>query len=246
MSTDNFTLAGYRELIEAILGRGYSLRSFHDVEPGASHLVLRHDVDQSIAIARELADLEIANGWRSTWFILVRTEMYNAFSRAAVADMRALLAAGHEIGLHLDATHYDGEDALDRGCALECDMLEQVIAVPVRLVSFHRPPRERLGGIRPIGGRQHTYMDRFFREMGYCSDSRGEWRHGHPLAHPALCRSQALQLLVHAVWWVGAEPATPRERLRRVLDERAATLEAELAANNDVWRTAGMQDREKT
>ena len=85
---------------------GYAVRSFHDADPAQRHLVLRHDIDQCIAIARRLADAEAAEGWRSAWFVLVRTEMYNPFSRANTGHLRAMISAGHEIGLHLESTHH--------------------------------------------------------------------------------------------------------------------------------------------
>ena len=43
---------------------------------------------------------------------------------------------------------------------------------------------------------------RFFSEMGYCSDSRGLWRYGHPLNHEAVEKRRSLQLLTHPIWWV--------------------------------------------
>jgi hypothetical protein len=235
MMAHAFTLSGYQSLIASILARNYQLRSFHDVVPLSRHLVLRHDVDQSLRSARAMADAESAQGWRSTWFVLVRTEMYNVFSRAAVADLRAMIAAGHEIGLHLDTTHYVGTDEIETGASIECRMLEDMIGAPIRILSFHRPRPADLANDAPLAGRPHTYMARFTRGMGYCSDSRGLWRHGHPSEHPALNRGHALQLLTHAVWWVGPEGRDARGRLADILAERASVLDAELAANNVVW-----------
>lgn len=236
-----FTLAGYAETIRGLTQRGYGVRSFHDVEPAKRHLVLRHDIDQSIAIARQMADLEAEHGWRSTWFVLVRTEMYNPFSRTNAAHLRAMIAAGHEIGLHLDTTHYPGEAEIEAGAAVEARMLEDITGAPVRMISFHRPAPERLGGEKLIAGRLHTYMDRFTKAIGYSSDSRGEWRHGHVFDHPAVAEGRALQFLTHAVWWVGPEGRDAKGRLADVLEAAARTLDDELAANNQVWTPIRIQ-----
>lgn len=230
-----FTLAGYRATVGGLVARGYAVHSFHDVEAKARHLVLRHDVDQSLAIARQMADVEAEEGWRSTWFVLVRTEMYNPFSRANAGHLRAMIAQGHEIGLHLDTTHYAGAADVEAGAVVEARMLEDITGMPVRIVSFHRPAPALLGGEAPIAGRLHTYMDRFTKAMGYSSDSRGEWRHGHVFDHAAVAEGRALQLLTHAVWWVGPEGRDARGRLADVLEAAARTLDAELAANNHVW-----------
>lgn len=236
MTTDCFTLAAYCNLIKNFVTRGYRTTSFHEAEAARRDLILRHDIDQSIRSARAMADAEAENGWRSTWFVLVRTEMYNPFSRAGVSDLRAMLAAGHEIGLHLDTTHYNGIDANDAGAAIEAQMLEDMLGAPIRILSFHRPRPADLDHDAPIAGRIHTYMSRFTRRMGYCSDSRGAWGHGHPLDHAAVRDRRALQLLTHAVWWVGPDGRDAKGRLADVLIERAAVLDGELARNNDVWQ----------
>lgn len=238
MSGAPFTRTGYVTLVGGLAERGYALRDFHSVDTSARHLVLRHDVDQCIATARKLADVETANHWKSTWFVLVRTEMYNPFSRSNTEHIRAMIRDGHEVGLHFDATHYEGDMALQRGSEIECRMLEDITGARVRVVSFHRPAKDLVGSDAPIAGRIHTYMPRFVNEMGYCSDSRGEWRFGFPWDHAAVVEGRALQLLTHAIWWVGPDNRSPRERLDDLLSAKMRDLDAELAANNDVWRAA--------
>jgi hypothetical protein len=236
MSYPSFTLDGYVETVRGLLTRGYTVSDFHQARANRRDLILRHDVDQSIPRARVLAEREAAEGWRATYFVLMRTEMYNPWSRAATDEIRAVAALGHEVGLHLDATAYGDDVALESGALAECRSLEDVTGAPVRLVSFHRPAPARMGGATPIAGRQHTYMDRFTRDMGYSSDSRGAWHHGHVWDHPALAQGKALQFLTHAVWWVGQQGQAPRERLEDVTREHAARIDAELLANNNVWR----------
>ena len=57
-----------------------------------------------------------------------------------------------------------------------------------------------------LADRRNTYESKFFKEIGYCSDSRGGWHHGSPLDHAALGEGRALQLLTHAIWWTGEDP----------------------------------------
>lgn len=236
MTHPPFTLAGYRAMMTGLLDRGYGLRSFHDAEPSSRHLVLRHDIDQCITIARRLAEVESAEGWRSTWFVLIRTEMYNPFSRANAASLRSMISAGHEIGLHLDASCYASQDGLQEGAAMECRMLEDITGSPVRVISFHRPARHLLANGDGVAGRIHTYMPQFMTEMGYSSDSRGEWTYGFPWDHRAIAEGRALQLLTHAIWWVGPEERQGLGRLEDLVAAKVAEYDAELAANSDVWR----------
>jgi hypothetical protein len=237
VSVPPFTLDGYVATVCGLTDQGYSIASYFDHQPAQRHLILRHDIDQSIERARQMAACESFHGWRSTYFVLVRTEMYNAWSRAGASALREMSTAGHEIGLHLDATMYADTEELQLGAAAECRTLEDILGRPVRLISFHRPGRDLVGGDTLVAGRLHTYMDRFVRDIGYCSDSQGQWRHGHPWQHASVQEGRALHLLTHAVWWVGAEKQQPpRERLATILEERAQVVDRELRENNVQWR----------
>lgn len=230
-----FTIDGYRQTVARLIERGYEVRSFHDHDARSRHLILRHDIDQSIEVAREVAEVEAREGWRSTWFVLVRTNMYNPFSKANAGHLHRILELGHEVGLHLDATFYADRAQLEMGAEFECHALAGVLGADVRIVSFHRPARDLLNDPAPIAGRIHTYMPRFTQKIGYSSDSRGQWKHGHVWEHPAVSEGRAIQLLTHAIWWSGTEAVAPRQRLTACLDRASRILEAEIAANSDVW-----------
>ncbi len=228
--TADFTLDAYRRLLEAMRGRGYAARGFADAEPGKRHMILRHDLDMSIEAAVPIAETEQELGVGATYFVLVRAEMYNPFSRRAQALLDEIAGLGHEIGLHLDASLYaDDLAALDEAAAVECRVLEAITGKPVAVISFHCPAEALLGLESDLAGRMHAYQPRFFHEMGYCTDSRGAWHRGHPLDHPAVAEGRAIQLLTHPIWWAGAAGA-PEQRLTRFLEDRFRFLDHELAA----------------
>ena len=233
--TEPFTLEGYKALIAALLARGYVLRSFADAQPDERHLILRHDVDQSLEAAVRLARCEAAAGWAATYFVLLRSEMYNPFSPASVQALAELRQLGHGVGLHLDGALYDGElEALEVAVHRECAVLEAILEAPVDMISFHRPAPGLVPCDRTLAGRRNTYESRFIETIGYCSDSRGEWHHGPPLEHESIKAGRALQLLTHAIWWMGA-PAAPEEKLASFLEERLSNLESELAEHCTIY-----------
>ena len=233
-----FTPERYAEMVRALLARGYSAVGYESVEPASRHLVLRHDLDMSLQAAEPIAEAEAVLGVAAHYFVLLRTEMYNPFSAAARATLNRIRGLGHEIGLHLDASLYGNDPAaLEQAAARECSALEDAAGAPVRVVSFHRPAEALLGYGKTLAGRRHTYEPRFFKDMGYCSDSRGGWHYGAPLDHPAVGAGHALQLLTHPIWWTGA-PAEPVARLGRFLETRRALLDSELARNCSIYRPA--------
>jgi hypothetical protein len=233
MSAQEFSPAGYRALIAALVARGYAPRGFADADPAARHLVLRHDVDFSLSAALAMAEAEAEQGIEANYFILLRTEFYNPLSGEGLKALERI-AGRHTIGLHFDAELYAGDPgALDAAAARECDLLGQVIGRPFELISYHRPGALRGGDAERLGGRLNVYAPRFVTAMGYCSDSRGGWQHGPPLDHAAIRAGRALQLLVHPFWWQ-APALAPEVRLQRFLAERGTFLDRELARHCSV------------
>ncbi len=235
----NFSLHGYRELVTALLGRDYSVHGFADAEPDKRHLILRHDIDMSLGSAVAMAGLERELGVRSIYFVLLRTGLYNPFSAPGIGSLRQILDAGHEIGLHLDASLYPADrSSLEAACEEECERLEAQTGRPVEVVSFHRPTEWLIGAEGQFAGRTHAYEPRFITEMGYCADSRGAWHHGHPLDHPAVAQSRALQLLTHPIWWDTQPEESVVGRLDRLVVEHADAFRNELAENCEPYREA--------
>lgn len=234
----DFTLDGYRALLDSFDEHGYRVRGFVDMDPHRAHLILRHDLDMSVQAARPIAEIEANRGLCAHYFVLMRTEMYNPWSKRSRADLLALADLGHRIGLHFDAALYpDSFVSLDEACRLECDALEQLLGQTVEMVSLHRPAKALLGLDKALGGRPHVYQPRWFEHIGYCSDSRGAWVHGHPLRHAAVDAGRALQLLTHPIWWTGAA-RPPVDKLTMFVDSRTRLLRDELAAHCSVFDRA--------
>jgi hypothetical protein len=199
-----FSLAHYRELLDAATLGGYRFAGFDEVpEPGA--LIVRHDVDLSLAAALALAEVEAeADAW-STWFLMTRSVFYNLDSpegERAIARLRELggRVAHHAVWPQLD---------LDERFA------------PV--VAWHNPDTEYMTA--PIDGAVNVMTPPWFDPDHYRSDSNQHWRHGCP--HEQLARGEFewLQLLVHPEIWA-FDGATMGETMQAFLDaDRAARLE---------------------
>ena len=150
--TADFTRDGYRVLLQALLDRGYTDRTYEQANPSARNLILRHDLDMSLLAAVPIAKIEGDLGLRAHYFVLLRTEMYSVFSDAGLKALLQIQEQGHEIGLHLDASLYDDTlQALETAAAWECSILEDALQTPVRCISFHRPAPTLLGMEQPLG-----------------------------------------------------------------------------------------------
>jgi hypothetical protein len=202
--TCDFSLAHYRELVEAAQAGGYRFAGF-EREPREGDLLLRHDVDLSLEAALELAKLEAELGARATYFLLRESVFYNldsAVGRAALATLRDL---GHAVGLHAVYPRAELDSRFD----------------PV--VAWHNPDPEYMRV--PLGGAVNVMQDGFFDPERYRSDSNQHWRSGCPHRELAAGAFPWLQLLTHPEIWV-YDGATMRETMESFLDsDRAARLE---------------------
>lgn len=238
----DFTTDGYRQLLLAFQNFGYRPRSFQDVDPFAPDLIVRHDLDMSLKAALPIAEVEADLGVSATYFLLMRSEMYNPMSPTGKDVIDQLIRSGHQVGLHFDASLYSDDPAIQEKAAVnECAVLEAVIGRPVTTISFHRPSSSVLRHKGAFAGRRHAYEKAFFAEIGYCSDSRGAWHHGHPLDLPALARRQAIQLLTHPLWWT-CHGSSAGDKLRTIVDARIADIEAAVAANCTIPMTAASKE----
>lgn len=244
--SDAFTHAGYRALIAAFLERGYQVTDYDDACAEKAHLILRHDLDMSLQAAEPIAEIEHELGVTAYYFVLLRSEMYNPFSAAARRSLDHIQKLGHRIGLHIDAALYGNDpEALDAAAERDCRVLEDATDAPISFVSFHRPAKSLHGYNKKLAGRRHAYEPCFFEAIGYVSDSRGGWHHGHPLEHEVVASGRALQLLTHPIWWPAEVAGGPVERLDRFVAERQDLLRRELAANCEPYRAARQQESEQ-
>lgn len=233
----------YRKLIRDLKTAGYRFLSFPQafeaVEKDEPFVLMRHDIDFDLPLARAMAEVEAEEGIASTYFYMVRTEHYHVFSAEGSQEIRRTLDLGHHLGLHFDCASYDADmlpTALAEACGREAEMLETWFGHQVEIVSYHRPDRRILTGDPAYSApRPHTYMPFFQERMQYVSDSQGLWRHGHPTDSPAFHERRPLHILVHPVWWTEAGLA-PYETLVRFIESKSERLARSLAANCKPFR----------
>lgn len=238
----DFTHANYRRLVKLMRAR-FDARTFSEVDRGGEFLLVRHDIDFSVHAALPIARIEAEEGLRATYFALLRCESYNPLERSAGDALRALRALGHEVALHFDAQHHGiaHEDELEDALARERDLLQEVIGAPVRAFSFHNPNELVLTRCErsEYAGLLSTYSAYFKREVAYCSDSNGHWRHRR--LEDVLTeepRPARLQVLTHPEHWTETV-MSPHQRIMRTFDAVTERLRATYAA---ALRASNRQD----
>ena len=198
-----FTVNAYESLLAQLDAGGYSFASYHSYKKYPRCVILRHDIDNSLEKALELAEIEKQAGVSSTYFVLLTSNFYNVASQKNRDILEQIRCLGHEIGLHFDEVAYpsarDPEETIQR-ILHEQDLLSRILGVNITTVSMHRPSKTTLDADLTIPGMVNSYGKTFFQDFKYLSDSRRRWR--EPVEE--IIRSgqyDRLHILTHAFWY---------------------------------------------
>ena len=146
MKTD-FSYAALRSELTAIVNAGYrSIRCIDyadrmgkPCDPTEKLLVVRIDVDLSLAKAAPMLDILKDTGVLASFFVRLHAPEYNPFSFEGYRMLRRIVAEGHELGYHsevVDEADIWGEDAaacLRRDIAV----LSAMAGVPIVSAASH-------------------------------------------------------------------------------------------------------------
>lgn len=238
---NGFSLSTYRAMLHRGLESGFRFIQFRDVAHdgaagrGGPRCLLRHDVDADLSAAAIMARAEQELGIPATYFLMLRSPLYNLMARHNCALAEQLLSLGHEIGLHYD----QGFDAMRGWTAgqtaeaidAESRWLESQFGTTVSAVSFHQPGPAVLQGRITTGSRINTYDRTHLPSFDYFSDSNRVF----PLASSPDRLAEAigahapanLHLLIHPLWWVYEAPTTD-ETWDRAIDANLQAMQRQL------------------
>lgn len=119
-----FTFEAYKCLIKLLNENGYRITGYRNYKEYEKAAILRHDVDMDIEKALVMARLETELGVKSTYYILISSDFYNAFSRKNSEYLREILSLGHSVGLHFDEMKYANDQNLLEKMEQELDILD--------------------------------------------------------------------------------------------------------------------------
>ncbi len=198
-----FTYKAYEDLLSSIRTHGYSFSDYHDWEEYDKCVILRHDIDNDIEKALQLALVENKIGVKSTFFTLVTSDFYNVYSSKSERLLKQIVDCGHEIGLHFDELRYpmitSPDEATDK-ILQEAKFLGEVIGEKITTVSMHRPSKMILDADLQIPDMINSYGQVFFKGFKYVSDSRKRWR--EPVDEIIASEQyKRLHILTHAIWY---------------------------------------------
>ena len=220
------------ELYEVLLKKTASKYSFSKMNSELNELelvrqdkpicFLRHDIDFSPINAVRMARLEKQYGICSTYTVLLSGGYYNPFEKHVRKILKEIKSCGHEVGLHFDPTSHDIsiEASLSAHISEEASALEDLIAAPVSMFSFHNTTDFSMGcRDREYGGLLNAYSNFFHNDVEYTSDSNGHWRF-RSWDELLLENHKVIQVLTHPIWWCPKNEFPPFETVVKNLIDR--------------------------
>jgi len=216
-----FTLREYKHILTSALRSGYECIRFSQIGDYRRHegllCCLRHDCDNDLVAAAAMASLEEKMRIRSTYFLMVRSAMYNILSIPNAKLVREIIAAGHEIGCHFDEQRYPGTTPAQMSACVDWErrLLSHEFGVPVDVISFHQPSKMVLENRIEVNC-INTYNRKDMDGFHYISDSNTVWKEGNPIVVFRDRTYPKLQLLTHPEWWTPDEMPL-RQKWNRML-----------------------------
>ncbi len=220
------------EALDVLLDQGWMVAAMEDIARGVDdpHVIgMRHDVDNVIAPAVQMAQWEADRGYRSTYFIL-HTAPYWQEKDTLKAALEAIAECGHEIGFHVNAITVGlatGEDPAEiteeaadelRGYGYQVhgvvahgdpacyafNFVNDEIFVESARPDYGEPDREiAKTRLKPIERRAlgFDYDPNWLPRAKYLSDSGGRWSQPFGEVETGFPFDGQLHMLVHPDWW---------------------------------------------
>ncbi|MBT3690359.1 hypothetical protein HOE31_03410 [bacterium] len=214
MLKESFSYGEYKNIIEG-LTKYLPLMDYSEINKETEKfLVLRHDVEFSIERAYEFAKFEANEmGISTSYFVQLRNNAYNIFSKSNHDLINEIHKLGHKIGLHIYLESKTGNDYA-KIIKNEIEVMENGLGMKIDRFSYHRPPVAVLEKDIRIEGIINPYNSEFFTYNGDDADKKLDvlylaesnklpekrWPYGYPLDMINDDIKKA-QLLTHAYEW---------------------------------------------
>lgn len=201
---ENFSSNDYQTLLDTLIREGYHFNFFDDFlkqdlqEPS---IILRHDVDTSLDYALQMAVIEAEHNIFSTYFVMLRSPLYNLWSRANARMLDEIQNLGHKIALHFDYTYAETNNIpVAEQLLMEAETLSRLTQAPVTSFSLHQPTKTALQNTFENCSLINTYDKLVSSRYEYISDSNMDWRGKN--IFDFIYNKKDIQLLTHPMWWL--------------------------------------------
>jgi len=225
----------YKSILQFALERGFKFVDFLTAnadDDKSRQLILRHDIDYSIALAYQMAEIDAACKIKSTFALLSSSPLYNPFTPDNIKFINEIQQLGHNIVLHHHVTPGSTTDEIKQDIVREIHLMRTVYPNIMPVFVWHDlPPKNLLSDIK-ITGMVNAYNTRYIKRMFYISDSI--LRHKPETFFKVLDEHKLLHMLLHPIIWM-SEQNNMISMVSYVLTEIIRDCDKEFLVNR-VWK----------
>ena len=197
-----YTRRNYRMILEALMNQGYEFVDFPTVslEIPARQVILRHDIDFSVSMAHEMAEIDASYGIKSTLSVLLSSPLYNPFTPGSIRMINAIHELGHNVVLHHRVLLGQSAAEISRNVTREMQIMRAFFPYVQPVFIWHNPTASKPPRNMEVPGMINAYSDTFVERMHYVSDSVLRNKPEDFLG--ALGQHELLHFLLHPFTWI--------------------------------------------
>jgi hypothetical protein len=199
----SFTLDTYRSLLSKVIEAGFEFAPFESRNKPGKIFLLRHDIDADLGAAVQMSEVEKSLNVQATYFLMLRSPVYNLLGRENTRLVYKLIENGHHIGLHYDEGFCRNKIyELNELVRQEAEVMKLMFDIDIKAVSFHQPGLTIINNDIKLQSFVNTYDKVDMAGFFYLSDSNMAFK-VNPFDLLQSNEHKRIQLLVHPMWWIG-------------------------------------------
>lgn len=225
-----FTYRSYKELLIKMkeIGEILTFSSYNDRYKCG--FILRHDVDVNLEKAYDMFKIEKELGIKSTYFVLVTSDLYNINSTRNREILNEMCKNGFEIGLHFDPTIYGDITfkEMEINMKKEISVIENIVDKKIKSISLHNPSVHNM--YPEFKGYKNAYSSEFFNPNLYISDSCKDFRGKDLIKFIEKGKENLIQILLHPIHFAVNEESYIIS-LNKIIENKIEDFDKSMYAN---------------
>jgi hypothetical protein len=215
-NNNQFSIDYYDKIIKKGIELGYKFVTLDEFVslgcPKRKHCILRHDLDKKPQTLEKMLLTEYQNNVKSSIFVRVTANDYNAFSYPVLRVLKKYEDLGFEIGLHTSCVEYSEINNLEPEEVLSFEHKSLNSFFNIRSVAPHRDMnyaynslpflQKNWNSLKKIGFDYQAYDDIIIENTLYVNEGVNPhlcWRNLTP--EEAFKTENSVYILTHNHWW---------------------------------------------
>ena len=231
----NYDKQSYKFILQQAIKHGFEFVDFFTVNLEGNkrkQIILRHDIDYSIPLAYEMAEIDATYKIKSTFALLLSSPLYNPFTSTNIKLVNQIHELGHNIVLHHYVVQGQGEWGIAVNIVKEMQVMKVYFPFIQPVFVWHNLPPNKLQGDIKVPDMINAYSTNYIERMHYISESVLRNKPENFLA--ALEKQRLIYMLLHPIIWM-SEKDNMVSMMSHVLTQIIRECDKEFAFNG-AWK----------